>query len=511
MDRTPDIDTQVLVVGAGPVGLMLAGELALGGADVVVLERRTGPLTESRASTLHARTMEILDQRGLLAELGTPPAGGAGHFGGTPLDLTTASPYSGQWKVPQVRTEELLECWATRLGARVVKGHLLTDLRTTERAVEATAEAEPGAGGAAATLRVRAAYVVGCDGETSTVRRLAGFDFPGRDATRELLRADVAGVDVPDRRFERHPKGLAISARGPGGVTRVMVHEYGATVGHEPGPVSFARVAAAWQRVTGDDISAGTPLWLNSFGDALRQVSQYRRGRVLLAGDAAHHQMPVGGQALNLGLQDAANLGWKLAAEVRGTAGPGLLDSYHAERHPAGRRVLDNIAAQALLLLGGAGTEQLRLLFGELLRKPRVRAHLAGTIAGVDVRYAAEPDGHRLVGARVPHLRLRTAAGPSSTFAVLRPGRGVLLDLGGRPSLSRATEPWADGRVDVVAATPERDRPAPEFTCALLRPDGHVAWADGTVPELKAALRRWFGPPSRHRAGASGRRSAAAS
>ncbi|MFI1250038.1 FAD-dependent monooxygenase [Streptomyces anulatus] len=506
MVRAPDIDTQVLVVGAGPVGLMLAGELALGGADVVVLERRTGPLTESRASTLHARTMELLDQRGLLEELGTPPAGGPGHFGGTPLDLTTDSPYSGQWKVPQVRTEELLEGWASRLGARVVKGHRLTDLRTAPQSVEATAEAEPGPGGAASALRVRAAYVVGCDGESSTVRELAGFAFPGRDATRELLRADVADVEVPDRRFERHPGGLAISARGPGGVTRVMVHEYGAPVGRDSGPPSFARVADTWRRVTGDDIGGGAPLWLNSFGDALRQASQYRRGRILLAGDAAHHQMPVGGQALNLGLQDAANLGWKLAAEVRGTAGPGLLDSYHAERHPAGRRVLDNIAAQALLLLGGSGTEQLRALFGELLREPRVRAHLAGTIAGVDVRYAAEPGAHPLVGARVPYLRFGTdtytdtdtAAGPGSSFAALRAGRGVLVDLSGRPAPVRAAvAPWQDGRVDVVTATPEPGRTAPEFATALLRPDGHVAWADGTVPELEAALRRWFGPAAR--------------
>lgn len=212
--------------------------------------------------------------------------------------------------------------------------------------------------------------------------------------------------------------------------------------------------------------------------------------------------MPVGGQALNLGLQDAANLGWKLAAEVRGTAGPGLLDSYHAERHPAGRRVLDNIAAQALLLLGGSGTEQVRSLFGELLREPRVRAHLAGTIAGVDVRYAAEPGAHRLVGARVPYLRFGTGAdtaeGPGSSFAALRPGRGVLVDLGGKPTpVLAAVAPWRDGRVDVVAATPEPGGAAPEFTSALLRPDGHVAWADGTVPELEAALRRWFGPAAR--------------
>ncbi|WP_319763947.1 FAD-dependent monooxygenase [Streptomyces europaeiscabiei] len=494
MSTAGTLDTQVLVVGAGPVGLLLAGELRLGGADVVVLERRTGPLTESRASTLHARTMELLDQRGLLARLGTPPRGGPGHFGGLTLDLATPGPYAGQWKVPQARTEALLEEWARGLGARFVKGYRLTGLEEPDRHVEARAEPETPGG---ERLRIRAAYAVGCDGESSTVRELAGFILSGQDATRELLRADVEGIDIADRRFERHPGGLAIAHRGPDGVTRVMTHVYGAPARPRTRPPSFAEVTDAWQRVAGDDIGGGTPLWLNAFGDARRQAEQYRRGRVLLAGDAAHQQLPAGGQALNLGLQDAFNLGWKLAAVALGRAPESLLDTYHAERHPVGRRTLGNIATQAHLLLGGPEAEPLRVLFAELLRLPPARAHLAAMISGVDVRYPPDAEGcqHPLVGSRLPHLRFDTDAGPTDTFAVSRLGSGVLLDLadGSRPG--RTATPWTDGRVRVVRGTAEPDAP---FGVVLLRPDGHVAWADGTEGDLHTALRRWFGPPQWH-------------
>ncbi|MFD7506299.1 FAD-dependent monooxygenase [Streptomyces sp. NPDC059850] len=494
MSTARTLDTQVLVVGAGPVGLLLAGELRLGGADVVVLERRTGPLTESRASTLHARTMELLDQRGLLTRLGTPSRGGPGHFGGLTLDLETPGPYAGQWKVPQARTEELLEEWARGLGARFVKGYRLTGLEEPGRRVEARAEPETPGG---ERLRIRAAYAIGCDGESSTVRELVGFRLSGQDATRELLRADVAGIDIPERRFERHPGGLAIAHRAPDGVTRVMTHVYGAPAQLRARPPSFAEVTDAWQRVAGDDIGGGTPLWLNAFGDTRRQAEQYRRGRVLLAGDAAHQQLPAGGQALNLGLQDAFNLGWKLAAVVLDRAPESLLDTYHAERHPVGRRTLGNIATQAHLLLGGPEVEPLRGLFTELLRLPRARAHLAAMISGVDVRYPvdAEGDQHPLVGSRLPHLRFDTEAGPTDTLAASRAGSGVLLDLAGGPRPAWTVTPWMDGRVRVIRGTTRSDVP---FGAVLLRPDGHVAWADGTERDLHAALRRWFGPPQRH-------------
>ncbi|GAA3302640.1 hypothetical protein GCM10020295_48980 [Streptomyces cinereospinus] len=458
------VDTDVIVVGAGPVGLMLAGELRLGGADVTVLERLDAPTTESRASTLHARTMEILRQRGLLDGPDgfgdpLPPHEPRGHFGGLPLDLTLPSPYPGQWKVPQVRTEELLGARAGRLRVRVLRGHEVTAV--TQRPDRVTVTARH----AGRPVTFTARYVVGCDGEQSAVRGLAGIGFPGNDAERELIRADVDGIEIRDRRFERLPNGLAIAARRGDGVTRVMVHRFGAPP--RAGEARFADVVAAWREVTGEDISHGTPLWVNSFGDASRQAERYRSGRVLLAGDAAHQQMPIGGQALNLGLQDAVNLGWKLAATVRGRAPEGLLDTYHEERHGVGRRVLSAIRAQARLLLGGPEVEALRSVVGELTAYERVRAHLAGTISGLDVRYAPAGDpsapepagggGAGPVGARLPGAELVRSAGPAgavagraeprTTLDLLREGRGVLLvltaDGSARAAFTEAARPWA--------------------------------------------------------------------
>lgn len=229
----PVLDTDVVVVGAGPVGLMLAGELRLGGADVLVLDRLTAPTAESRASTLHARTMELLDQRGLLGDagFGDPPCEPRGHFGGLPMDLTLPGPYPGQWKVPQTRTEEVLGAWAVRLGAEVRRGHRVIGLE--QHPDRAVVEA---AGPTGAPVRITAAYVVGCDGEDSTVRRLAGIAFPGADAERELIRADIDGIDIRARRFERLPGGLAIAARRPDGVTRVMVHQLGRAPGRPRRP-----------------------------------------------------------------------------------------------------------------------------------------------------------------------------------------------------------------------------------------------------------------------------------
>jgi oxygenase len=462
---TGDIRTDVVVVGAGPVGLMLAGELRLGGAGVVVLERRESPVQESRASTLHARTMEIFDSRGLLGPVGMPPNELAGHFGGIPLDLSMPSPYPGQWKVPQTRTEEILQAWARSLQADVRRGHAVRDLAVKDDCVEAVAD------GPAGTCRVRGQYLVACDGEDSTVRRLLAADFPGRDAERELIRADVAGIEIPDRRFQRLDRGLAIAARRGDGVTRVMVHEFGSTAGRSSGGPAFADVVAAWRQVTGEYIGGGTPLWVNSFGDGSRLLASYRHGRVLFAGDAAHRQMPSGGQALNLGLQDAANLGWKLAARVRDETADGLLDTYHSERHAVGRRVLDNIKVQAMLLLGGPEVEDVRALLGELIGLEPVRRHLAGMISGLDIRYDVGPGDHPLLGARLPETSLRTAQGRVTTTALLRAGRGLLLDLTGEPC-HHARE-------------------------ILVRPDGYVAWAgadDEDGPGRDAALRRWFPP-----------------
>jgi 2-polyprenyl-6-methoxyphenol hydroxylase-like FAD-dependent oxidoreductase len=488
------MDTQVIVVGAGPVGLMLAGELRLGGAEVTVLERRRRPSTESRASTVHARTMEILDSRGLLGRLGEPPNEPRGHFGGVPLDLTLPSRYPGQWKVPQTRVEELLAHWATGLGADVRREWDLVELAQDAMSVQITADTSRG------PRRLRADYLVGCDGEDSTVRELTGAPFPGWPARRELLRADVAGIDIPNRRFQRLAHGLAIAARNKDGVTRVMVHEFGADPPTFAGTPDFGQLVDRWKRVTGEDISGGEPLWVNSFGDANAQLTRYRDGRVLYAGDAAHRQLPAGGQALNLGLQDAVNLGWKLALRVRGRTADELLDTYHAERHAVGARVLANIRAQALLLLGGPEVEPVRTLLGELIGHERVRARLAGTISGLDIRYPVGPDDPPLVGARLPDVELDTPDGPTSTTALLRAGRGLLLDFATGPVAppERIVGRWSD-RVNGVAAAhrvgaggdPLSDAPA-----VLVRPDGYVAWIGSPESGLLDALRRWFGPPN---------------
>ena len=459
------MDIPVIVVGAGPAGLLLAGELRLGGAGVVVLERLPEPTTESRASTLHARTMEILDSRGLVPALGDPPREPRGHFGGLPMDLTVDSAYPGQWKVPQTRLEQVLGEWATALGAEVRRGHELHDLAVHEDYVTAYVRGPQG------SETVRARYVVACDGERSTVRKLTGVDFPGKDAGREMLRADVAGVTVPGRRFERLAGGMAVAARRPDGVTRVMVHEFGTAPAPRTAEPGFEEVVAAWKRVTGEDLSGGTPLWINAFGDASRQVAHYRQGRILYAGDAAHIQLPVGGQALNLALQDVVNLGWKLALRVRDRAPDSLLDTYHAERHEAGRRVLANIRAQTQLLLGGPEVDPLRMLTAGLLALPAARAHLAATISAVDVRYdVGDPD----LGAR---LSL-----PAITAELLRDGQGLLLTE--RPTDADVAAPWID-RVRLA--------PGPAL---LVRPDGHVVWSRKGGGDLSAALHRWFGPPA---------------
>lgn len=375
----PPAAAQVVIVGAGPVGLLLACELSRARVPVVIVERLASPMTESRASQLTTLTAELLHERGFGALLGEATREPRAHFAGLGFDLSGLdSEYAGNWKVPQYRTEAVLGERAERLGATLLRANQLTEITDLPDHVVC------GVRGPDADLRIRARYVVGCDGARSTVR-LAGFTSSAAPATKELLRADVTGVEIRDRRFERLEAGFAVAATRDG-VTRVMVHAAGQGVTERTGPPEFGEVVRRWEKVTGEDISGGTAIWLDSFDNSMGQADSYRRGRVLLAGDAAHWHMPIGGQALNVGLQDAVNLGWKLAETVHGCAAPGLLDSYHAERHPAAARVLNYVAAQEVLLLGGAEIEPLRAVLAELIGLGEVRNHLARVVSNLDGR-----------------------------------------------------------------------------------------------------------------------------
>ncbi|MGW5437002.1 FAD-dependent monooxygenase [Nocardia asteroides] len=482
------MDAAVIVAGAGPTGLTLAGELRLAGADVIVVDRLPARTGESRGIGLTLRTAEVFEQRGLLSRFGALDTGSAGHFGGIPLDLSVlGAPLEAPRTVPQSTTEAVLESWARELGADIRRGHEVVGLDNDADGVTVHLAGHP---------PLRAGYLVGADGGRSVVRKAAGFDFPGTPATTELLLADVRGVEIAPRMLgSQVAGGMVISARLPDGTHRVIVGERGAAPRRRSGPPDFAEVADVWKRLTDVDISHAEPVWVSAFGDAARLVTEYRRGRVLLAGDAAHVHLPAGGQGMNTGIQDAVNLGWKLAAVVRGTAPAALLDTYHAERYPVGERLLANTKAQSLFILGGEEVGPLREVLRELVAYPEVERHLAARVTGLDIRYDVGRGSHPLLGARLPRRGLVRGGQATDTAALLRSGRGVLLDLTGNPALRRRAQPWTD-RVDVVTATPTEPVDADARTTAVLvRPDGHVAWAaPGTDHDLPTALDRWFGP-----------------
>jgi bifunctional hydroxylase/dehydrase len=486
------MDVPVIVVGAGPSGLMLAGELVLGGVDVVVVDRLEKPSGESRGLGFTPRTMEVFDQRGLLPRFGEIVTSSYGHFGGIPVDFGVLDGAHFSVKdVPQHRTEAILTDWLADHGVRVRRSCELVGLAASDEGVTVELWEPDG------LRRLRSAYLVGCDGGRSTVRKLAGFDFPGTDSTLEMFLADVTDCEIRPRPIgESVPGGMAMSVTMDGGVHRIIVCELGTPPKERTGPPGFDEVAAAWQRLTGQDISAGTALWTSAFGNAARQVTEYRRGRVILAGDAAHVHLPAGGQGMNTGIQDSVNLGWKLAAVARGSAPPDLLETYHAERHPVGARVLTNTQAQGLLYLSGSEMQPLRDVLTELIAYDDVSRHLAGMVSGLDIRYDIGPGDHPLLGRRVAHQELVSDSGKTSTTELLHAARGVLLDFADDSELRRAARSWED-RVDVVTATPHAvttDSALLGTDALLMRPDGHVAWASPGGGDLVSGLRRWFGP-----------------
>ena len=500
----PSFDTDVIIVGAGPAGLTLAGELRLAGAEVVVLERRAEPMRQSRALGFSARAIEEFDQRGLLPRFGELQTIPVGHFGGLPLDyrVIEGGSYGARGK-PQSLTESVLTDWATGLGATLRREHEVVGVSSDGNGVEVEIATPEGG------RHLRARYLAGCDGGGSRVRKLAGIDFPGTEAGLEMWFADVAGLDLRPRfAGERVAGGMVmVLPLGPE-VNRVILYERGKmnrTDGQAP---TFEQIAAAWNRLTGEDISTGRPLWTSWTTDASRQAAQYRQERIFLVGDAAHIHLPIGAQGMSAGVGDAMNLGWKLGAGIRGDAPEGLLDTYHRERHPVGERVLINTLAQRLLYLGGEEMDPMRAVLGELMAYGEVQQLLAGMVAGLDIRYDVAPSGHPLLGRRLPDvaiIRCGQSAPARTTSArhLLIPGRPVLLGLTGRQELGDLLQPWSD-RVDLVTATRLAEGPLAGVEAVLVRPDGYIAWmapgghhgARGTNTDgLLEALSRWFGEP----------------
>jgi 2-polyprenyl-6-methoxyphenol hydroxylase-like FAD-dependent oxidoreductase len=493
------VGTEVVIVGAGPTGLMLAGELALAGVDVAIVERRASQdLVGSRAGGLHARTIEVLDQRGIADRfLAAGQVAQVAGFAWLPLDIGDApTRHNYGLALPQNRIERILAEWVSELAVPILRGREVTALAQDATGVDvALADGET----------LRAAYVVGCDGGRSRVRKAAGIEFAGWDATISHLIAEVEMTAEPEWGLRRDALGIrALSRMEDGRRVRVMVTEQRPGRTDEP---TLHDLREALVAVYGTDHGVHSPTWISRFTDAARQATAYRSGRVLLAGDAAHVHYPAGGQGLNTGVQDAVNLGWKLAQVVRRTSPESLLDSYHAERHPVAARVLRNTMAQVALLRGDDRTDALRDIAAELLGMDEPRRRLGAEMSGLGIRYDLG-EGHPLLGRRMPDLDLAAADGPLRVYALLHDARPVLLDLGGSDASDAVdVAPWAD-RVRTVDARYAGEWRLPAIgavappTAVLVRPDGHVAWVgEGTRAGLTDALTRWFGPPAARRGG----------
>jgi 2-polyprenyl-6-methoxyphenol hydroxylase-like FAD-dependent oxidoreductase len=492
------MDTDVIVAGGGPTGLMLASELRLHGVHVLVLEKDAEPTRIVRSLGMHARSVEIMDQRGLLERflaLGQQhPVGGffAGIAKSSP-ELDTAHPYT--LGIPQTITDRLLAEHATEVGVEVRRGRELIGLSQDDHGV--TVElAETGSLGKprSGATRLRSRYLVGSDGGRSTVRKLLGVDFPGEPTRVETLLGEMELTASPETintvMAEVRKTQLRFGAMPlEGGAYRVIVPAAGVTEDRAV-PPTLDELKQQMLAVAGTDFGAHSPRWLSRFGDATRQAERYRVGRVLLAGDAAHVHPPAGGQGLNLGIHDAFNLGWKLAAAINGWAPDGLLDSYHTERHPVAADVLSNTRAQMELMALEPGPQAVRRLVSELMHFEVVNRYLTEKIHAIGVRYDFG-EGHELLGRRMRDVALKHGR----LYELMHGGRGLLLDQTGRLSVAG----WAD-RVDhVVDISEELDVPA-----ALLRPDGHVAWVGEDQRDLLSQLPRWFGAAARPKSSVDG-------
>jgi 2-polyprenyl-6-methoxyphenol hydroxylase-like FAD-dependent oxidoreductase len=492
----------VVIAGGGPTGLMLAGELALAGVDAAIVERRASQnLPGSRAGGLHSRTIEILDQRGI-ADRFLPEGQTAqvAAFAGTTLDISdfpTRHPYAlGLW---QNHIERILAGWVGELAVTFYRGREVTGIAQDDTGVNV--ELSDG-------RSLRAEYLVGCDGGRSLVRKAAGIEFPGWDPTTSSLIAEVELAEEPELgihtddigvhsfgrlEYEIRDGEVVYMDRGP---VRVMVTERHPGATDEP---TLRDLSEALIAVYGTDYGVHSPTWISRFTDMTRQAAAYRERRVLLAGDAAHVHSPVGGQGLNTGVQDAVNLGWKLAQVVNRTSPEDLLDTYHAERHPVAARVLRNTMANVALLRPDDRIKALGDAMSELLGVDENRKRFGAMMSGLDIHYELG-EGHPLLGRRMPDLDLVTADGPLRVFNLLHDARPVLLNLGEPGGFDIA--PWAD-RVQLIDAEYVGTWELPALgevaapTAVLIRPDGYVAWVgDLTQLGLADALTTWFGPPT---------------
>ena len=488
--RSTDAPTEhaVVIAGCGPTGLMLAGELALAGIDVVIVERRANQdLDGSRGGGLHSRTIEVLDQRGIaerfLSAGQVHPALGFSQVALDISDFPTRHNYIlALW---QSLFEPILAEWVGELGVPILRGCEVVGFAQDGTGVDVElSEGQP----------LRAEYLVGCDGGRSLIRKAAGIDFAGLDPTTSWMIAEVEMAEEPEFGFRRDSVGQhALGRRQPGEPIHVVLTER--HVDHTGDP-SMDELRVALTGVYGTDYGVHSPTWISRFTDMTRQAVSYRHGRVLLAGDAAHVHPPQGGQGLNTGVQDAVNLGWKLAQVVNKTSPGSLLDTYHAERHPVGARVLHNTMAQVALGRPDDRHQALRDIMTGLLGMDEPRRRIAGMLSGLDIHYDLG-DRHPLLGRRMPDLDVHTADGPTRVFTLLHDARPVLLNLG-EPGGFDIT-PWAN-RVRLVDAKHAGVWELPVLgevaapAAVLIRPDGHVAWAgDLTDPELPQALATWFG------------------
>lgn len=500
------IETEVLVVGSGPTGVMLAYELALAGVAVTVIDRLPELPARSREVGVPVRTVELLEQRGLLAAAAErantklPDA----HFSQIPVPLR----YDG-WQarhsyalgLPHLTLVEVLEArLGERFGLRVRRGHELTGLAQDDDGVTAAVQGQAG------ELTIRSGYVVGCDGGQSTVRELAGIAFPGTDGKVTSVVADVRvgrSSNLPSGQWQsveqlfHQNKGdgrFAVLIPQPGGLHRLA----GADLVNQPAdrnaPVTTEEIHDLVRNTFGDEVEIAEVLWATRFTDATRQADKYRVGRILLAGDAAHINFPANGQGLNLGMQDAVNLGWKLAGEVHGWAPAGLLDSYQAEQRPVATRVLDNTRVQAESTFPTSDNGPLRRTFTALLEIPEVRRYLAGLVSGLDVRHPMEGPDHPLLGTRMVDVQLAVDGGSRWFSALLHDGRGALVTVDQR--YAEAARPW----LHRITVTEVGELPEVAAQAVLVRPDGFVCWVaaeDGpgedSLLRLPVALGHWFG------------------